>query len=88
MLAASIPIVNLKTKNSLKKILTKVEEAIPPEIELSDVDIWFQDEARVGQRGTVTRLWTKPAQGLELLGNYNMNMLIFMEPSVLQKIKV
>lgn len=24
---------------------------------IEDVDIWFQDEARVGQRGTVTRLW-------------------------------
>jgi transposase len=23
------------------------------------VDIWFQDEARVGQRGTVTRTWAK-----------------------------
>lgn len=26
-------------------------------MQLIDVDIWFQDEARVGQRGTVTRLW-------------------------------
>lgn len=24
---------------------------------LPDVDIWFQDEARVGQRGTLTRTW-------------------------------
>lgn len=23
------------------------------------MDIWFQDEARVGQRGTVTRIWAK-----------------------------
>jgi transposase len=23
------------------------------------VEIWFQDEARVGQRGTVTRIWAK-----------------------------
>ena len=30
---------------------------LPSEIKLEDVEIWFQDEARVGQRGTVTRLW-------------------------------
>ena len=59
MLAANTLIAGSRIKNSLKKILTEVKEAIPPEIELSDVDIWFQDEARVGQRGTVTRLWTK-----------------------------
>lgn len=26
---------------------------------MESVDIWFQDEARVGQRGTVTRTWAK-----------------------------
>lgn len=26
-------------------------------MKIEDVEIWFQDEARVGQRGTVTRLW-------------------------------
>lgn len=30
---------------------------IPSHIETKDVEIWFQDEARVGQRGTVTRIW-------------------------------
>lgn len=30
-------------------------EGIAPE----NVEIWFQDEARVGQRGTVTRLWAR-----------------------------
>jgi hypothetical protein len=24
---------------------------------LGAVEVWFQDEARVGQRGTVTRIW-------------------------------
>ena len=28
-------------------------------MEIEQVDIWFQDEARVGQRGTVTRTWAK-----------------------------
>lgn len=26
---------------------------------LENIEIWFQDEARVGQRGTVTRLWAR-----------------------------
>jgi len=24
---------------------------------LSDVDVWFQDESRIGQQGSVTRIW-------------------------------
>lgn len=32
---------------------------MPKGIALNDVEIWFQDEARVGQRGTVTRLWAR-----------------------------
>lgn len=34
-------------------------EVIPEEIDVENVDIWFQDEARVGQRGTLTRTWAK-----------------------------
>lgn len=29
------------------------------EISLENIEIWFQDEARVGQRGTVTRIWAR-----------------------------
>ena len=32
-------------------------QAIPEGIDLDNVDIWFQDEARVGQKGTLTRTW-------------------------------
>lgn len=32
---------------------------LPKGVEIESVDIWFQDEARVGQRGTVTRTWAK-----------------------------
>jgi len=32
---------------------------LPEGIKIEDVDVWFQDEARVGQRGTVTRTWAK-----------------------------
>lgn len=41
----------------LQKIRDKVAEVLPVEIAMESVDIWFQDEARVGQRGTVTRTW-------------------------------
>ena len=32
---------------------------MPEGVEIEGVDIWFQDEARIGQRGTVTRTWAK-----------------------------
>ncbi|WP_373921406.1 IS630 family transposase [Photobacterium damselae] len=32
---------------------------IPGHIELKNVDIWFQDEARFGQQNTTTRLWAE-----------------------------
>lgn len=32
---------------------------LPEGVVVEMVDIWFQDEARVGQRGTVTRTWAK-----------------------------
>lgn len=36
-----------------------IKEAIPEWVTLDKVDIWFQDESRVGQQGTQTRIWTK-----------------------------
>jgi len=30
---------------------------LPPEVEADSVDFWFQDEARVGQQGSLTRIW-------------------------------
>ena len=30
---------------------------MPDKIELSSVDIWLQDETRVGQQGSLTRIW-------------------------------
>lgn len=34
-------------------------KTIPLFINLNDIDIWFQDEARFGQQNTTTRLWAK-----------------------------
>jgi hypothetical protein len=36
-----------------------VKEALPPEAAGKPLEIWFQDEARVGQKGTLTRIWAK-----------------------------
>ena len=32
---------------------------IPGHLALAHVDVWFQDEARIGQQNTTTRLWAK-----------------------------
>jgi DDE superfamily endonuclease len=36
-----------------------VKEAVPEHARGKPVEIWFQDEARVGQQGTVTRVWAR-----------------------------
>jgi hypothetical protein len=36
-----------------------VTAALPPEAAGRPVEIWFTDEARVGQQGTLTRVWAK-----------------------------
>jgi len=36
-----------------------VTAALPPEAAGKPVEIWFGDEARVGQQGTLTRVWAK-----------------------------
>lgn len=34
-----------------------MQKHLSTDIDIKQVEIWFQDEARVGQRGTVTRIW-------------------------------
>jgi transposase len=36
-----------------------VTEALPAAADGKPVEIWFQDEARIGQKGTLTRLWAR-----------------------------
>ena len=36
-----------------------MNEALPASACGNKIEIWFQDEARVGQKGTLTRLWAK-----------------------------
>lgn len=45
---------------SLKKNFPDiVKTSVPPDVEMSQVDIWFQDESRVGQQGSQTRIWAQ-----------------------------
>jgi hypothetical protein len=36
-----------------------VKQALPAAADRKPVEIWFQDEARIGQKGTLTRLWAR-----------------------------
>jgi hypothetical protein len=36
-----------------------VSAALPPQAQGKPIEVWFQDEARVGQQGTITRVWAK-----------------------------
>ena len=36
-----------------------MSDVLPKGISLEDVDIWFQDESRIGQQGSQTRIWAK-----------------------------
>ncbi len=36
-----------------------MKAALPPSAAGKPIEIWFQDEARVGQQGTLTRIWAK-----------------------------
>lgn len=43
----------------LKKFKLETILNIPGHVSLSNVDVWFQDEARFGQQNTTTRLWAR-----------------------------
>jgi hypothetical protein len=34
-----------------------VMASIPKEIKIENVEVWFQDETRVGQQGSISRTW-------------------------------
>jgi transposase len=47
----------MKFRNFLKNFADTVANATPAEVGYDKIDIWFQDEARIGQRGTRSRIW-------------------------------
>ena len=34
-----------------------VTTSIPEAVKIEDVEVWFQDETRVGQQGSISRTW-------------------------------
>lgn len=36
-----------------------MKDALPAHAQGKPIEVWFQDEARVGQKGTLTRVWAK-----------------------------
>ncbi len=36
-----------------------MKEALPATANGKPIEVWFQDEARIGQKGTLTRLWAR-----------------------------
>jgi transposase len=48
-----------RPKKFLKNFAAKVMEILPGHAKGKTIEIWFQDEARVGQKGTLTRIWAK-----------------------------
>jgi hypothetical protein len=48
-----------KPKTILKNFADKVAAVLPEEAKGKAIEIWFQDEARVGQKGSVTRVWAQ-----------------------------
>ena len=48
-----------RRKRTLKKFQEKVAEPVPKDVLPENIEIWLQDEAGVGQRGSVTRIWAR-----------------------------
>jgi hypothetical protein len=48
-----------KPKPYIKNFTDLVRAALPETAQDKPLEIWFQDEARVGQQGTLTRLWAR-----------------------------
>lgn len=49
----------VSSTRSIEKFRLETILHISGHIALSQVDVWFQDEARIGQQNTTTRLWAK-----------------------------
>jgi len=49
----------LRNKRILKNFKKQAKDILPNDIDINRVDVWFQDEARMGQQNTTTRLWAE-----------------------------
>jgi transposase len=54
------PQADLLAQAAFKKMFAlQVQSVVPPHVTSDQIDIRFQDEMRIGQRGTQTRLWAR-----------------------------
>jgi hypothetical protein len=49
---------------ALKNVASLSDEALPDSTAGEDIEVWFQDEARVGQKGSIEYVWGRSARGL------------------------
>ncbi|VVM26790.1 hypothetical protein BSPWISOXPB_9703 [uncultured Gammaproteobacteria bacterium] len=43
-------------KPDIKNFKQKAINILPTDTDLNKVDVWFQDETRIGQQGSITRI--------------------------------
>lgn len=51
-----------KHKRLLKNFTEQIEKVLPKGVSFEQVDIWLQDESRIGQQGSLTRVWHKKGE--------------------------
>ena len=61
-----------------------LKKLLPDNIDAEKVEIWSEDETRVGQQGSLTRIWAKKAQGREKSNKDSLYPHIFMELLVIK----
>jgi hypothetical protein len=49
----------LKLRSYIKNFAELARAALPEAARGKPMEVWFQDEARIGQQGTLTRLWAR-----------------------------
>jgi transposase len=49
----------LKFRSYIKNFPALIKKLLPEDLDIGAVDIWQQDESRVGQQGSTTRIWAK-----------------------------
>ncbi|VVM17350.1 hypothetical protein BSPWISOXPB_5333 [uncultured Gammaproteobacteria bacterium] len=76
-----------KRKRYIKNFKQKAIDVLPADTDLNKVDVWFQDETRIGQQGSIPEYGQKKALDLGQFVSSNLNTDIFLVLYVQLKIK-
>ncbi|VVM20087.1 Mobile element protein, partial [uncultured Gammaproteobacteria bacterium] len=60
-----------------KNFKQKAIDVLPTDTDLNKVDVWFQDETRIGQQGSITRIWAEKGTRPRQFVSSNLNTDIF-----------